>query len=187
MNPNVSWIENGKKWSCNLCGMKNTVEDWYFSAVNVAGLRFDRLLRPELQLGSYEFAVNTCDYSLKEPQKPTFVFAIDISSRAVHTGVTLAGLRAVRSSIQKLKRLQSILHNKQNNNKQSNSNNNKRNNNSKQSSNNNLLEMNENFKEKNFWQQKKSFWWFIRQYIRSKNNNNKINSIFNTRTTATTS
>jgi hypothetical protein len=30
VNPNIKWIENGKKWICNLCGMNNLVDDWFF-------------------------------------------------------------------------------------------------------------------------------------------------------------
>lgn len=83
---------------CNLCGMTNVTPAWYFSSLDGAGLRLDRKSRPELSLGSVDFVVNK-DYCVRDQQEPIFVFALDVSARAVASGVTVACLRAIQNTL----------------------------------------------------------------------------------------
>eukprot|EP01038_Epipyxis_sp_PR26KG_P013994 gene13994-18767_t len=103
VNSSVAWLENGIKWKCNLCDMVNPVPEWYQCQLDGAGLRVDRMQRPELRLGSVDYLVNTSDYSVREPQEPIHVFAIDISNTAVHDGITMASLKSVQTCIEQLK------------------------------------------------------------------------------------
>mgnify|MGYP006086357625 CR=1 FL=1 len=64
INCHVTWLDNGSQWACNLCGMANAVQDWYYSSLDGTGLRVDRLDRPELTLGSVDFLVGQ-DYSMR--------------------------------------------------------------------------------------------------------------------------
>jgi len=82
-----------------------------------------------LQLGSVDFVVNEdycrCQHIVvtvdqmerinslppcpsRPPQKPTFVFAVDVSARALSNGMAMASLRAVRSAIDTLRTLSTM-------------------------------------------------------------------------------
>jgi hypothetical protein len=77
----------------------------YYCSLDGAGQRMDRTSRPELSLGSVDFLVNE-DYCLRPAQEPVFVFALDISHKAVANGVTLAGIRAIKAALQRLRALE---------------------------------------------------------------------------------
>jgi len=105
VNPYVAWTDAGNSWVCNLCNMSNDVPSWYFCSLDGAGQRMDKASRPELQLGSVDFVVNQ-DYCVRELQEPVFVFAIDISHKAVANGVTIASLRAVQCALLRLQAME---------------------------------------------------------------------------------
>ena len=48
--------------------------------------------------GSVDFLVSQ-DYCVRPPQEPIFVFAIDVSRRAIQCGAAIAAIRAVKNSI----------------------------------------------------------------------------------------
>lgn len=98
VNPHVVWSEGGNKWTCNLCSMVNSVPSYYYSSLDGAGLRLDRKIRSELTHGTVDFLVGK-DFSVRPIQEPIYVYAIDISHRAVASGLTAAALTAVRNSI----------------------------------------------------------------------------------------
>ncbi|CAN0508593.1 unnamed protein product, partial [Discosporangium mesarthrocarpum] len=54
INPFVSWLNNGRQWRCNVCGMANDVPTSYFCHLDQSGQRQDRDKRPELCNGSVE-------------------------------------------------------------------------------------------------------------------------------------
>ena len=62
----------------------------------------DRSTHPELSLGSVDFLVNE-DYCIRNIQEPIYVFAIDISHKAIANGVTMSSINAVRAALLKLK------------------------------------------------------------------------------------
>eukprot|EP01036_Dinobryon_divergens_P040254 gene40254-53196_t len=55
INPFVSWVDNGRRWRCNICGMVNEVPTSYFSHLDQNGQRRDKEQRPELSRCSVEF------------------------------------------------------------------------------------------------------------------------------------
>lgn len=63
---------------CNLCNFLNQVPVTYQSALNEFNQRRDRLERPELQFGAYEFKAPAA-YSARKAMNPTYVFVIDVS------------------------------------------------------------------------------------------------------------
>ena len=65
----------------------------------------DKTSRPELQYGSVDYIVNT-DYCIRPIQEPIYVFAIDISIKAIHNNTTIATINAIQKTIQKLKLLE---------------------------------------------------------------------------------
>jgi hypothetical protein len=106
VNLNVTWAGEGQKWGCNLCGMENDTPPWYYCALDGQGQRRDRHNRPELQLGSVDFLVNEADYCERPLQDAVYVFAVDVSTKAVNNGTTLAALRAVQSALETLRELE---------------------------------------------------------------------------------
>jgi len=51
----MSFVDGGKCFVCNLCGLKNQCPDYYFSSVGLYGRRADVSQRAELCLGTVEF------------------------------------------------------------------------------------------------------------------------------------
>ncbi|GAA5993798.1 hypothetical protein JCM5350_007675 [Sporobolomyces pararoseus] len=108
VNPWCVFVEGGQKFLCNLCGAATEVVPEYFSHLDMSQRRMDLDQRPELRLGSVDFAVNR-DYWVQDnptqpgslPREPTplhYIFAIDVSWSSVRCGVVqeaVAGLREI--------------------------------------------------------------------------------------------
>ncbi|XP_060569226.1 protein transport protein Sec24C-like [Ruditapes philippinarum] len=88
MNPNMMFIDGGRRFQCVFCGAATDVPDAYFAHLDHTGRRVDSYDRPELCLGSYEF-VATKDYCKNSvlPNAPGFVFMIDVSYNSVKSGL----------------------------------------------------------------------------------------------------
>jgi protein transport protein SEC24 len=101
VNPFVSWIDNGRRWRCNICGMLNDVPTSYFSHLDANGHRRDRDQRPELSRCSVEF-VAPGDYMVRPPQPPVYIFVIDVSSTSSQSGMLESCVRAIKESLDDL-------------------------------------------------------------------------------------
>lgn len=86
INPFVTWVDNGRRWRCNLCGSANDVSSAYFCHLNADGTRTDVHERPELRNGSVEI-IAPAEYMMRPPQPPVFMFVIDVSANAVASGM----------------------------------------------------------------------------------------------------
>lgn len=100
INPYVSWVENGRRWRCNLCGMLNDVPTSYFSHLDQRGQRRDRDQRPELSRACVEFIAPE-DYMVRPPQPPVYFFAIDVSCGTA-SGMLQSCVNAIRESLNSL-------------------------------------------------------------------------------------
>lgn len=69
INPYVGWLDNGRRWRCNICGILNDVPNAYFSNLDQSGQRKDRSDRPELSRCSVEF-IAPSDYMVRPPVPP---------------------------------------------------------------------------------------------------------------------
>jgi protein transport protein SEC24 len=101
INPFVSWVDNGRRWRCNICGMLNDVPTSYFSHLDHHGQRRDKAQRPELNNCSVEF-VAPGDYMVRPPQPPVFFFVLDVTSAAGSSGMLAACVSAIKDSLDKL-------------------------------------------------------------------------------------
>jgi len=99
--PQTLWTNQGNSWICSLCGMSNQTPKWYMSTLDSAGLRTDRLLRPELCHGAVDFVVGS-DFCVRSLQQQIFGFAIDISKDAVDSGFTNAAILATIKALKVL-------------------------------------------------------------------------------------
>jgi protein transport protein SEC24 len=101
MNPFVQWVDNGRRWRCNLCGVSNDVASSYFCHLGANQLRQDRDERPELNAGSVEI-VAPSEYMMRPPQPPCFVFVIDVSATAVASGSVQIAVDTIREQLDNL-------------------------------------------------------------------------------------
>jgi len=101
MNPFVSWLDAGRRWRCNGCGLLNDVPPDYYCSLDQSGKRKDHAERPELNYGSVEY-VAPADYMVRPPQPPAFVFVIDVSARAVQSGMVQEVCATVLANLDKM-------------------------------------------------------------------------------------
>lgn len=79
INPYVGWLDNGRRWRCNICGVMNDTPTSYFSHLDTTGQRRDKDQRPELCNCSVEF-IAPADYMVRPPVPPVYFFVIDVTT-----------------------------------------------------------------------------------------------------------
>jgi len=101
INPFVQFMDAGRRWRCNVCGLTNDLPAEYFCNLDANNRRRDIDERPELRLGSVEF-VAPADYMVRAPQPPVYVFLIDVGQRAVQSGMLATASAAIKASLDTL-------------------------------------------------------------------------------------
>ena len=101
INPFVTWLENGRRWRCNICAMLNECPSAYFCHLDEDGQRRDKMQRPELNKGIVEF-IAPAEYMVRPPQPPSYFFVIDISATAVRSGMLKSVSAAIKKSLNDL-------------------------------------------------------------------------------------
>ncbi|KVI01183.1 Sec23/Sec24 beta-sandwich, partial [Cynara cardunculus var. scolymus] len=116
INPFMKFVDQGKRFICNLCGFTDKTPREYQCNLGPDGRRRDADERPELCRGTVEF-VATREYlvrilanvlsfvpsivllshacSVREPMPAIFFFLIDVSMNAIHTGATAGACSAI--------------------------------------------------------------------------------------------
>ena len=97
----MNWLENGRRWRCNICTQINDTSAPYFCHLDADGNRRDRDHRPELSEGIVEF-VAPSEYMVRPPQPPSYFFVIDVSAGAVQSGVLTSVANAIKNSLDDL-------------------------------------------------------------------------------------
>ncbi|EFN54134.1 hypothetical protein CHLNCDRAFT_135519 [Chlorella variabilis] len=101
INPFMSWMDGGRRYSCNVCQMVNEVPVEYFCSLDANGRRLDHDERPELCGGSVEY-VAPAEYMVRAPMPPTYVFVIDVSFAAAACGMLGAACSTIKASLDSL-------------------------------------------------------------------------------------
>jgi len=101
VNPFVAFIDGGRRWRCNVCGLLNDVPSDYYCSLDASGRRRDHAERFELNSGTVEI-VAPADYMVRPPQAPSFVFCIDVSARSVQSGMLHCVCQTIRNALPKL-------------------------------------------------------------------------------------
>eukprot|EP00548_Thalassiothrix_antarctica_P010698 CAMPEP_0194158908 /NCGR_PEP_ID=MMETSP0152-20130528/77537_1 /TAXON_ID=1049557 /ORGANISM="Thalassiothrix antarctica, Strain L6-D1" /LENGTH=1308 /DNA_ID=CAMNT_0038868423 /DNA_START=117 /DNA_END=4043 /DNA_ORIENTATION=- len=101
INAFVSWVENGRRWRCNICNSLNECPSTYFCHLDENGFRRDKDQRPELSKGVVEF-IAPAEYMVRPPQEPTYFFVIDVSETAVRSGMLHNAAAAIKRSLDDL-------------------------------------------------------------------------------------
>ncbi|KAH9685664.1 hypothetical protein KPL70_014045 [Citrus sinensis] len=86
-NPFMEFVDNGKSFVCNFCGLD--------------GRCLDADERPELCRGTVEFAASR-EFMMRNVMPPVYFFLIDVSTDAVQTGATAAACSAIMQVISDL-------------------------------------------------------------------------------------
>lgn len=98
INPFMRFIDQGRRFVCNLCGFSNETPREYHCNLGPDGRRRDADERPELCRGTVEF-VATKEYMVRDPMPAVFFFLIDVSMNAIKTGATAAACSAINRTI----------------------------------------------------------------------------------------
>ena len=98
INPFMTFRSGGNKLVCNMCNFPNDVAPEYFAPTDTAGIRVDRLQRPELMMGTVEFTVPK-EYQTKEPVPLQWLFMIDITQEAINRGFLEAVCQGVLQTL----------------------------------------------------------------------------------------
>lgn len=96
-NPNFIWLDEGRKFKCNLCFVTNDVPNNYYSSINAYGVRADQSSRIELRRGSADLVPSAG--SVVTSPAPVMLFVIDSSYLSVHSGFFDTVIRTIRDNI----------------------------------------------------------------------------------------
>ncbi|EXB73718.1 Protein transport protein Sec24-like protein [Morus notabilis] len=98
INPFMKFIDQGRRFICNLCGFTDETPRYYHCNLGPDGRRRDADERPELCRGTVEF-VATKEYMVRDPMPAVYFFLIDVSMNAVQTGATAAACSGINQVI----------------------------------------------------------------------------------------
>ncbi|WCJ18657.1 Sec23/Sec24 protein transport family protein [Euphorbia peplus] len=98
INPFMKFIDQGRRFICNLCGFTDETPRDYHCNLGPDGRRRDADERPELCRGTVEF-VATKEYTVREPMPAVYFFLIDVSMHAIKTGATAAACGSINQVI----------------------------------------------------------------------------------------
>jgi len=101
VNPYVRFIDSGRRWKCNVCGLSNDVPSDYFCELDGEGRRRDRMQRPELSQGTVEF-IAAAEYMVRPPQAPLFFFLIETSYNSISSGMLRCVAKALGDTLDNL-------------------------------------------------------------------------------------
>ncbi|GLT85060.1 hypothetical protein SLE2022_032620 [Rubroshorea leprosula] len=101
INPFMKFIDQGRKFICNLCGFTDDTPRDYHCNLGPDGRRRDADERPELCRGTVEFVASK-EYMVRDPMPAVHFFLIDVSMNAVQTGATAAACSAINQVISDL-------------------------------------------------------------------------------------
>ncbi|KAL6576225.1 Protein transport protein Sec24C [Orobanche hederae] len=102
INPFMRFIDQGRRFICNLCGFTDDTPRDYHCNLGPDGRRRDADERPELCRGTVEFIASKEYMLVREPVPAVFFFLIDVSMNAIQTGATAAACSAISQVISDL-------------------------------------------------------------------------------------
>ncbi|KAI9502982.1 hypothetical protein BX070DRAFT_225987 [Coemansia spiralis] len=100
INPFIVFVEGGRRWKCNMCGLSNDVP-LYFDYDSATQMQKDRWKRADLNHAVVEF-IAPAEYMVRPPMPPVYVFIIDVSYAAVQLGAPEVIGQAILSSLDRI-------------------------------------------------------------------------------------
>jgi protein transport protein SEC24 len=101
INPFMRFVDQGRRFICNLCGFSNDTPREYICNLGPDGRRRDADDRPELCRGTVEFVASK-EFLVRDPMPAVYFFLIDVSMNAIQTGSTAAACSAISQAISDL-------------------------------------------------------------------------------------
>eukprot|EP00667_Euglena_gracilis_P001269 EG_transcript_1269 len=101
INPYAQFTEGGRRWICTGCRNANGVPQEYYCPLDSNGQRRDLFMRPELTNGSCEF-VAPPEYMVRPPQRPAYVFLLDVSTHAIASGMLATACEVLADNLGRL-------------------------------------------------------------------------------------
>lgn len=98
INPFVEIIEQGSRWRCNLCYLANEFPAG-FDYDPVTQTPIDRASHPELNNYIYDFSNAPVEYTVRPPQPPIYLFALEVTAAAVQSGLLAASCRVIQEQL----------------------------------------------------------------------------------------
>lgn len=100
INPFCVFVEDGRRWRCNMCNLQNDVPQG-FDFDQVTKVQTDRLQRKELNHSMVEFVAPPA-YFVRTPQPLVYVFIIDVSIRSMQNGLLGTVTRTILESLDRI-------------------------------------------------------------------------------------
>jgi len=97
MNAYNRWVDHGR-FCCVFCNHTTECPQEYMCNLGPDGRRGDASTRPELHLGSVEYAAPN-EYMVRPPMAPALFFVIDVNPVAVQTGATTSACEAIARTL----------------------------------------------------------------------------------------
>lgn len=104
INPFMRFEDGGRSFICSFCGAKNETPSNYFCYLGPDGQRRDLYDRPELHLGTVEYAAPSA-FMVRPPMPPVHFFLIDATFNSVAHGALhtiCSSIKLILNSIQGL-------------------------------------------------------------------------------------
>ncbi|KAL3504260.1 hypothetical protein ACH5RR_034101 [Cinchona calisaya] len=98
INPFMKFIDQGRRFICNLCGVTNETPRDYQCNLGPDGRRRDADERPELCRGTVEFVASQ-EFTVRDPMPAVYFFLIDVSMNSIQTGAAAAACSAISQII----------------------------------------------------------------------------------------
>lgn len=102
INPYCVFTDGGRRWQCCICHSFSDVPKRYFCELNTNGIRTDIATRLELTNATCEF-IAPQDYMVRAPQRPVFLFLMDVSNSAVQSGMLAHQCQGILDAVTALK------------------------------------------------------------------------------------
>lgn len=96
-----TFLEDGRKWKCNLCQQVNQVPQHYECGVDTYGKRHDATQRPELSQGSVDFVAGS-NMLANTTAGPHYLFVLDVSYHALGNGTLTVCINAIRDLLNRI-------------------------------------------------------------------------------------
>ncbi|OLL21937.1 hypothetical protein NEOLI_004085, partial [Neolecta irregularis DAH-3] len=98
VNFSFTFAQGGTKMVCNMCAFASETPSEYYSPLDQSHHRTDHSHRPELNLGTIDFIVPK-DYYAREPTPISYIFAIEVTERAINSGMLKTACKAIKKSL----------------------------------------------------------------------------------------
>ena len=98
LNPLAELIEQGSRWRCNMCYLANEFPPNYdFDPVTQTNV--DRKSHIELSNFVYDFTNAPVEYTVRPPQPPVLLFALEVTAASVQSGLFASSCRVIQEQL----------------------------------------------------------------------------------------